>query len=98
VGSLKVTGKRIAIVGGGASGLMAACFAATEGNSVTLFEKESKIGRKLLITGNGRCNISNRNASSDHYHGENSRFVNNVLSRFSVDDTEAFFLELGIPS
>jgi predicted Rossmann fold flavoprotein len=83
--------------GGGASGLIAACFAAGGGISVTLYEKESKIGRKLLITGNGRCNISNRNASADHYHGENPRFVNNVLSRFSVDDTEAFFSELGIP-
>ena len=96
MGSLKVKERSVAVIGAGASGLMAACYAA-ESSNVVLFEKQQKIGRKILITGNGRCNISNRNANSDKYHGENPRFVNNVLSRFGVDATEAFFSSIGIP-
>ncbi|PKL41173.1 MAG: aminoacetone oxidase family FAD-binding enzyme [Spirochaetae bacterium HGW-Spirochaetae-1] len=89
--------KRIAIIGAGASGLTAACYASGDGRHVLLFEKQKKIGRKLLVTGNGRCNISNRNIIAGHYHGHNSRFVDAVFSRFSLQDTITFFEELGVP-
>ncbi len=88
--------KRVAVIGGGASGLTAAYFA-SEKCSVTLFEKQKKIARKILITGNGRCNISNTHIDSSRYHGHNPDFVNNVFSRFSSDDTVSFFNSLGIP-
>jgi len=89
--------KKIAVIGAGASGLMAACYAAGEDREVVIFEKEKKIGRKLLITGNGRCNITNRNISTDHYHGQNPRVVHNLFARFGLDETIDFFHGIGIP-
>ncbi len=89
--------KRVAIIGGGASGLMAACFAAGGGNSVVIYEKQKKIGRKVLVSGNGRCNISNRNLSAEKYHGENTRFVHNVFARFGLEETIDFFNSIGLP-
>jgi predicted Rossmann fold flavoprotein len=89
--------KRIAVIGGGASGLMAACFAAGGGNEVVIFEKQKKIGRKVLVSGNGRCNISNRNISVEKYHGGNTRFVHNLFARFGLDETIEFFTSIGLP-
>ena len=89
--------KRVAVIGGGASGLMAACFAAGEGNSVAVFEKQKKIGRKILVSGNGRCNITNRYIAVDNYHGRNPHFVNNVFARFGMEDTIDFFRSIGLP-
>jgi len=89
--------RRVAIIGGGASGLMAACFAAGGGNEVVIFEKQKKIGRKILVSGNGRCNISNRNLSVDKYHGRNTRFVHNVFGRFGLEETTGFFSSIGLP-
>ncbi|TFH42715.1 MAG: NAD(P)/FAD-dependent oxidoreductase, partial [Chrysiogenales bacterium] len=74
-----------------------ACFSAGKGREVVLFEKQKKIGRKVLVTGNGRCNIANRNVSADHYHGNNPRFVNNLFSRFGLGDTIEFFESIGLP-
>ena len=61
----------IAIIGGGASGL-AAALAARESlaNAVTVYERQNRVGRKLLATGNGRCNLTNRGASPENYHGQ----------------------------
>ncbi|HRS79100.1 MAG TPA: NAD(P)/FAD-dependent oxidoreductase [Spirochaetota bacterium] len=89
--------KRVAIIGGGASGLMAACFAAGDGNAVVIFEKQKKIGRKILVSGNGRCNISNRHLSIDKYHGKNTRFVHNVFARFGLEETIDYFASIGLP-
>ena len=89
--------KRVAVIGGGASGLVAACFAADAGAQVALFEKQKKLGRKILVTGNGRCNISNRAVDSSRYHGLNPAFVNNVFARFGPAETEDFFRSIGIP-
>lgn len=88
--------KRVAVLGGGASGLTAALIA-SEKCSVVLFEKQKKIGRKILITGNGRCNISNTGINAGRYHGRNPGFVNNVFAKFSLPETEAFFKSIGIP-
>ncbi|OHD62938.1 MAG: hypothetical protein A2176_04825 [Spirochaetes bacterium RBG_13_51_14] len=89
--------KRIAIIGGGASGLMAACFAAGGDTSVAVFEKQKKIGRKILVSGNGRCNISNQYINSGKYHGGNPLVVNNIFARFGLEETVDFFGSIGLP-
>lgn len=86
----------IAVIGAGASGLVAAIAAKNENTSVTLYEKEKRVGRKILATGNGRCNMTNMNASQKNYHGENVNFMEGVIRRFWVQDTLSFFEELGI--
>ena len=91
-----MTDKKTAVIGGGASGLIAAYFA-SEKSSVTIFEKQKKIGRKILVTGNGRCNITNRNIDPGRYHGHNPEFAAHVLSRFGLSETEKFFNSIGIP-
>ena len=88
---------KIAVIGGGASGLVAAitCAERFGKGSTILIEKQVRTGRKLLATGNGRCNITNRNVSPEHYYGD-KQIINSVISRFSPDDSEEFFGKLGI--
>ena len=86
----------VAVVGGGASGLMAAIAAARAGASVCLLERQDRVGRKVLATGNGRCNLSHVTVTDKNYHGRNPGFVNAALRRFCVQDTLAFFHDLGI--
>jgi predicted Rossmann fold flavoprotein len=86
----------IAIVGGGAAGLVAAITAARLGSRVTLLERQDRVGRKLLATGNGRCNLASAVCSPDNYHGADPRFVASVLRQFSVEQTLAFFQALGL--
>ena len=87
----------VGIIGGGASGMMAALTACREGgNRVILYERQARLGRKLMATGNGRCNLSNRNAAITHYHGENPAFVSKALDRFGVEETLEFFSGLGL--
>ncbi len=88
--------KRVAVIGGGASGLTAALLA-SEKCSVVIFEKQNKIGRKILVTGNGRCNISNTGIAAGRYHGQNPGFVNNVFARFGLSETEDLFRSIGVP-
>lgn len=90
----------IAIVGGGAAGLAAAVFCARErgtGNGIVVLEKQTRVGKKLLATGNGTCNLTNRNAGPVHYHGDGAAaFVTPALTAFSPEDCLAFFREIGI--
>ena len=88
----------LAIIGGGASGLMAACAAkrARPEAHVVLFERQPRVGKKLLITGNGRCNLSNRVIERAHYHGGGADEVPAVLVRFGISDAIAFFEGLGL--
>ncbi len=88
--------KKVAVIGGGASGLTAALFASDKCD-VTLFEKQKKSGRKILVTGNGRCNISNRIIEIKRYHGRDRDFAGHVFSRFGAGETENFFKSIGIP-
>ncbi len=81
-----------AIIGGGAAGLAAACMLARAGATVTVYEKQSRVGRKLLSTGNGRCNLTNMHMSPEHYTGD----VKKVLSAFAPGDAIAFFEALGV--
>jgi len=85
----------IAVIGGGASGIMAAIFAARTGKNVCILEKNPRIGKKILATGNGRCNFTNINAKQKDY---NTEFVSSCLARFSPKDVISFFKELGMLS
>ena len=87
---------RVVVVGGGASGLVAAIAAARAGASVDLFERGERVGRKLLATGNGRCNLTNLRPDPGRYHGQVAGFPEAALARFDVDRTLAFFRGLGI--
>ncbi len=87
----------VIIAGGGASGLMAALTAAPA-SSVLLLERQSRVGRKLMASGNGRCNLSNINAGPDRYHGADPAFCAPALTRFGVSDTLDFFAGLGLVS
>ena len=89
----------IAVIGAGAAGLMAAAVALAEGASVLLFEQNERPGRKLAITGKGRCNLTN-NCTPQEFFGnvtQNPRFLYSAVSRFSPADTIAFFEGLGVP-
>jgi hypothetical protein len=87
----------IAILGGGAAGMTAALTACENPeNHVVLLERQNRLGRKLLATGNGRCNLSNQNASPAHYHGADVAFMAPAMEQFSVADTLAWFGSLGL--
>ncbi len=87
----------IYIIGGGASGLMAAIQAARAGARVTVLEQNERPGRKLLATGNGRCNLSSLLLREDAYRGADPEFAGAVLREFSVEDTLNFFRRIGVP-
>ncbi len=86
----------IAVIGGGAAGMMAALEAASRGAAVTVFERQNRVGRKLSVTGNGRCNLTNMNAGAASYHGEAGGFAAPALKAFGPADTRAFFRNLGL--
>lgn len=90
---------KIGIVGGGAAGMMAAYHAAALGADVTLFEKNTALGRKLRITGKGRCNVTNHCEISEFIANvpRNGRFLYGAASRFGPRDTMEFFESLGVP-
>ena len=89
----------IAVIGGGASGLAAAIHAAGTRTRVTVFERNPRVGKKLLATGNGRCNLTHIHADTEHlhrFHGENVEFARAALAAFSPEDTVAFFEKSGV--
>ena len=89
--------KTIAVIGGGASGMMAALTAARDPrNRVILLERQQRVGRKLLATGNGRCNLTNINALPDAYLGQDASFAAPALNAFTPQDTLRFFSSLGL--
>lgn len=91
----------LAIIGGGASGLAAAITAARlfkqhRIGPVVLLERLDRVGKKLLATGNGRCNLTHVDAGIERYHGRDPRFARGALHRFDSEATVAFFRELGM--
>ncbi len=88
--------KKIIVVGGGAAGMMAALSARKNGGDVLILERNDRIGKKLLATGNGRCNYTNKNLTINNYHGNNPKFAYRALCEFNVDRTIEFFERLGI--
>jgi len=90
--------RKIAIIGGGAAGLMAAGTAVGLGADVTLFEKNDRLGKKLAITGKGRCNVTN-NCGVDEFLSNvpvNSKFLYTAINNFTPSDTIDFFESLGV--
>lgn len=89
---------KIGIIGGGASGMMAAVSAAEiiPGKEIGVFEKNDRFGRKILATGNGKCNFSNRNCSYKEYMGQNPLFAQKALEAMGPQETVLFFEKLGI--
>lgn len=88
--------KRILIIGGGASGLMAAITAAENGAEVTILEHMPRVGKKLLSTGNGKCNLTNLKLAKECYRCGRESFPMEVIKTFSVPETLAFFRRLGV--
>ena len=89
---------KIAVAGGGAAGMIAAVFAARNGNEVSLYEKNEKLGKKLFITGKGRCNLTNTAEMEDMFNAvvSNPKFLYSSFYSFTNDQTIAFFEELGV--
>ncbi len=86
----------IAVIGGGASGMFAAIAARESGSCVTVYERCDRVGRKILATGNGRCNLTNVNASEKDYHGTDTGFMRNVINSFWVEETLSKFSDMGL--
>ncbi len=87
---------RIAIIGGGASGMMAAITATSKGAEVTIYEAKERLGKKILATGNGKCNFTNLVQEDSCYRGTDASFSKAVRERFSVEQTITFFKSIGI--
>lgn len=92
--------KKVIIIGAGAAGLMCAGKCAENGNSVTLFEKNSRVGRKIMITGKGRCNVTNLCTTVSELLEnipENGKFLYSAFGKFMPYDIMAFFENMGVP-
>lgn len=88
--------EKVVIIGGGAAGLVAAIIAARQGAKVTILERTNRVGKKILATGNGRCNLTNIDCHIRNYHGTNPKFALGALTAFDPNMTIQFFEELGI--
>lgn len=88
--------RTVIVIGGGASGMMAAIHAARAGAKVTILEHTDRVGKKILSTGNGKCNMTNLYQSEECYRSRNRQFPFRVIERYPVKDTLEFFEGLGI--
>ena len=84
------------VIGGGAAGFMAAVTAKGNGLDVIIMERKDRVLKKVLATGNGRCNYTNINADISNYYGKDRGFAQNALEIFSPENTINFFEKLGI--
>lgn len=89
---------QVLVIGGGASGLMAAITAAERGREVILLEGNDRVGKKILATGNGKCNFTNETIDASCYHDDDADFISSVLSRFSSEDLREWFRAAGVES
>lgn len=90
---------RVVVAGGGASGLTAAIFAARNGSNVTILEHKDRVGKKILMTGNGKCNLTNMSDVRGKYYSSNQQsldMIYDTLVRFDAEKTRAFFTTLGL--
>ncbi|ABB44033.1 HI0933-like protein [Sulfurimonas denitrificans DSM 1251] len=88
--------KKVAIIGGGASGLLCAIFCAKERLHVDIFEQNSKCAKKILVSGNGRCNITNTNLTCNDYFSQNPLFMDYALKEFGFLEFEKFCQSIGL--
>lgn len=86
----------IIVIGAGASGMTAAITAAKKGSKVTILENNDIVGKKILSTGNGRCNLTNRNMDTEYFRGDHPEFIREVLKQIRFDEIQNFFDELNI--
>lgn len=87
---------RIVIIGGGASGLTAAINAKTDNNEVIILEKNDEIGKKILVTGNGRCNYYNDNQELTNYNSNNKELLPDIINNNNLKKVNSFFDKIGI--
>jgi len=87
---------RIGVIGGGASGMMAAITAARLGAEVTIIEHTARVGKKILSTGNGKCNFTNQKLSKDDYNCNHPSFAEHILAVFDQQAAVRFFEECGM--
>ena len=90
--------RTVAVIGGGAAGMMAAVTAASEGTRVILLEHKDRVGKKILSTGNGRCNFTNTHQEPLCYHSEDPLFPWGIIEKFNAQAAISFFLQLGVYS
>lgn len=88
--------RKIGIIGGGASGMSAALFAAENNAKVIIYEGNDRLGKKILATGNGKCNLGNLDYSEDKYYSQDSDLMKSYIEKFKVEDTIQFFQKLGL--
>ena len=88
--------EKMIIIGAGAAGLCAAIVSARAGKSVLLLEQNNKIGKKILVSGNGKCNITNKYIDLNRFHSQNPDFVAEVLEGYDFAVVEKFFTSLGL--
>jgi len=93
---MSISTKKVAVVGAGASGLLSAIFCARDGLSVDIFEQNSKCAKKILVSGNGRCNITNTKLSQNDYFSNNPSFVEYALKEFGFNEFKKFCESLGL--
>lgn len=87
----------IAIIGAGASGLLTSILLAKKNHSVTIFEKNNKVGKKLLATGNGRCNVTNKNIHLNNFYSHsNTELIKPILENFNYNKCKIFFHSIGV--
>ena len=86
----------VVIIGGGASGIVSSIFAKKKNNKVVVLEKNDKVLKKLLMTGNGRCNYMNESYSTKNYHSEDIDIVDKIISTDNIEMVKSFFEELGV--
>ncbi len=84
------------VVGAGAAGLVASITIARAGHNVTLLEQNNKIGKKILVSGNGKCNIDNKYISINRFHSQNPDFIEKVLDGYDFEVVEKFFTSIGL--
>lgn len=88
--------KSVGVIGAGAAGMTAAIAAAKEGAKVTIFERNDRVGKKILMTGNGKCNLGNRMLDISMYHTDRPGFLEDRLKEFGTDETISYFNGLGL--
>lgn len=88
--------RTVGVIGGGAAGMMAAISAAEQGAKVTILEANDRLGRKILSTGNGKCNLGNEKLGPDDYYTGDPELLKKCLCRFSAGDTVNFFRKIGL--
>ena len=90
--------KRILVIGGGAAGMVSAIYASRNENEVILVDKNNNLGKKILLTGNGKCNYWNKDISLKHYNSNNLEILDKIITDNNKLEIENFFDKLGIVS